>query len=127
MKCVGKIWARSRSKRIPIEGHLMRRLFPLVSPLAVCVALLTSPIARPVFAQNSSALIAAELDKLIQLDIKNQPLPQAVKTIEDTSNGVRMDVAPQVYDLLPWGEQTTINAKIENKTLREALAAITRK
>jgi hypothetical protein len=105
----------------------MRRLF-LLSLLAVPTTLLVLPIARPVFAQSSSsALIAAELDKLIQLDIKNQPLPQAVKTIEDKSNGVRIDVAPQVYDLLPWGEQTTINAKIENKTLREALAAITRK
>ena len=35
--------------------------------------------------------------------------------------------AAGVYDLLPWGEQTTINAKIENQTLRGGLEAITRK
>jgi hypothetical protein len=40
---------------------------------------------------------------------------------------VRVDVDPVVWTLLPWGEQTTINAKIENQTLRGALAAITRK
>ncbi len=97
----------------------MRRL-PL--PLLLVLFLII-----PVRAQSSSALINAELDKNVQLDIKNQPLPQAVKIIEDKSNGVRIDVAPQVWDLLPWGEQTTINAKIENKTLRDALAAITRK
>ena len=94
----------------------MRRLLPLI-------VLLTT---LPASAQSSSALINAALDKLVKLDIANQPLPQAVKTIEDAT-GVRLDVAPQVWDLLPWGEQTTINAKIENKTLREALDAITRK
>jgi hypothetical protein len=40
---------------------------------------------------------------------------------------VPIEVAPQTYDLLPWGEQTTINAKIANQTLRKALEAITRK
>jgi|SRR6185437_8081043 len=96
----------------------MRRLIP--SLLAVFFLSTFS------FAQSSSALINAELDKLVKLDISNQPLPQAIKTIED-AKGVRIDVLPAVWDLLPWGEQTTINAKIENKTLREALEAITRK
>ncbi len=96
----------------------MRRL------VLLCVVLLTALLA---YAQSSSALINAQLDKLVKIEIKNEPLPQAVKTIEDKSDGVRIDVEPVVWDLLPWGEQTTINAKIENKTLREALAAITRR
>ncbi len=96
----------------------MRRLIPFLASLFF--------LSTFSFAQSSSALINAELDKLVKLDISNQPLPQAIKTIED-AKGVRIDVLPAVWDLLPWGEQTTINAKIENKTLREALAAITRK
>ena len=38
--------------------------------------------------------------------------------------GVRIEATPAVWDLLPWGDQTTITAKIEGKTLRDALDAI---
>ena len=34
---------------------------------------------------------------------------------------------PLVWDVLPWGRDTTIKAKIENLTLRQALTAIMRK
>src|SRR4051794_31471092 len=87
------------------------------------VLVLTSGFA---LAQNSSALISEELDKIVALDIPKQTLPQAIQMITEKT-GVRIDVAPQVYDLLPWGEQTTINAKFQNQTLRNDLAAITRK
>jgi len=75
---------------------------------------------------SSSALINEALDKQVKLNISNQTIPQAIQKIADET-GVRIEVSPRVYDLLPWGEQTTINAKIENQTLRGALAAITRK
>src|SRR5688500_6329346 len=86
-------------------------------------------LATPLLAQssNSSALISQHLDKLVKLDIKNQTMPAALQPITQASEGVRIDVAPQVWDRLPWGEQTTINAKIEILTLRGALPAITRK
>jgi hypothetical protein len=38
-----------------------------------------------------------------------------------------MEAEPAVWELLPWGDQTTINATIKGKTLREALVAVTRK
>jgi hypothetical protein len=41
--------------------------------------------------------------------------------------GVRIEATSQVYDLLPWGDQTTISAQIDNQTLRAALEAMTRK
>ena len=41
--------------------------------------------------------------------------------------GVRIEATSQVYDLLPWGDQTTISAQIDNQTLRVALEAMTRK
>jgi hypothetical protein len=44
-----------------------------------------------------------------------------------TLTGVRIEADPAVWDLLPWGEQTTITAKIHNQTLRQALSAITQK
>ena len=77
------------------------------------------------FAQNTSALINEQLDKLASLDL-NGVLPQVVQSIQHDT-GVPIEVSPDVYDLLPWGDQTNITAKIENQTLRQAMDAITRK
>jgi len=41
--------------------------------------------------------------------------------------GVRIEPTAAVYDLLPWGEQTSVTATIKNQTLREGLDAIARK
>ncbi len=76
-------------------------------------------------AQRTSALINEALDKQVKLDLKTT-LPQALEIIE-SETGVRIVVAPAVWELLPWGEETSFTAKIENQTLRQALQAITRK
>ena len=83
--------------------------------------------ASSAFAQQpkTSALINEELDKLAEFQLSGT-LPQAIKEITNKT-GVPIEITPQTYDLLPWGEQTTINAKIANQTLRKALEAITRK
>jgi hypothetical protein len=90
---------------------------------AFVALLLLFSLSRPVFAEDTSALINQELDKLVQLQVDG-PLPQVLKTIEDKT-GVPLRPDPQVYDLLPWGEQTNVTARIENETLRQALTAIT--
>ena len=101
----------------------MRRRWLAAAVLLSLFVLACSPAA---FGQSSSALINEALDKQVKLSIANQTIPQAIQKIADET-GVRIEVSPRVYDLLPWGEQTTINAKIENQTLRGALVAITRK
>jgi hypothetical protein len=75
---------------------------------------------------DSSALINAEMDKLVKFELANAPLPDVLKRIEDQT-GVPLRAGDDVYDLLPWGRDTTVNAKIENLTLRDALQAITGK
>ena len=82
-------------------------------------------IATPLLAQDSSALINQALDKIYPLDL-NTTLPVAMKAIGEQT-GVRIEATPAVWDLLPWGDQTTITAKIEGKTLRDALDAIAAK
>ncbi len=77
------------------------------------------------FAQRTSALINEALDQPVKLDL-NGTLPQAIDAIANQT-GVRIRATPSVWELLPWGEQTNLSAKIENQTLREALDAITRK
>ena len=95
----------------------MRLLLALVIVLSLSLTAL---------ADKTSALINEQLDKLTTLTIDNATLPAALDTIAKQT-GVPIKPASNTYDLLPWGEQTTINAKIENQTLRQALDAITRK
>lgn len=88
--------------------------------------ILVALLAHTALADKTSALINEQLDKLTTLTIDNATLPAALDTIAKQT-GVPIKPASNTYDLLPWGEQTTINAKIENQTLRQALDAITRK
>jgi hypothetical protein len=78
------------------------------------------------FAQNTAALISQQLDQPYKAEFRNQPLPQVLREIANAT-GVRVETSASVYDLLPWGDQTTISAKIDNQTLRQALEAMTRK
>jgi len=71
---------------------------------------------------SSSALINEALDKLIDIDV-DTTLPQAIKAIEDKT-GVPIEADQSVYDMLPWGEQTKLTAKISNQTLRQSLGAV---
>jgi hypothetical protein len=100
----------------------------LLTPL-ICITTITLILAlllaSPALAQDSSALINEALDKQVKLEVKDT-LPQAIDQIRDQT-GVPLHVAPEVYDLLPWGDQTNITAHIENQTLREALSAMTSK
>ncbi len=89
---------------------------------ALLLAILSTATAR---AQDTSALINKALDGQISLTI-NSVLPKAMEQITEKS-GIRIEADPAIWDLLPWGQDTNINARIENKTLREALDLITRK
>src|SRR4051812_6064388 len=73
-------------------------------------------------APDTSALINEALDQPVKLEL-NTVLPKAMATIGDKTS-VKIDADPAVWDLLPWGEQTNIKAKIENQTLRAALNAM---
>ncbi|HSU68045.1 MAG TPA: DUF4974 domain-containing protein [Tepidisphaeraceae bacterium] len=93
----------------------------LLAVLLVCASVSAAPSQE----NSTSALINEALDKNVSLQLDGV-LPDVLKTIE-SKTGVRIDAPDQVYDLLPWGEQTNIKAKIENQTLRAALTAITQK
>ena len=80
--------------------------------------LLLMLVVLPARAEDTSALINQQLDQPFELTLKDTPLPQALKQIGNAT-GVRIDPTESVYALLPWGDQTTINAKIANQSLRE--------
>src|SRR3954470_3184886 len=98
----------------------LRFFFHLCLSVFICGSFLS------VHAEQTSALINQQLDQPFELTLKDSPLPEALKKIGNAT-GVRIDPTESVYALLPWGEQTTINAKIANQSLRDALTAIARK
>lgn len=78
-----------------------------------------------VAAQDTSALLNKALDEPVKLSI-NDTLPRALEAIT-RQTGLRLEVEPVVWELLPWGQDTNIRATIENKTLRQALTLMMRK
>lgn len=97
----------------------MRRLL-----LVVILVLGTAPAIARAQSTPTSALISRALASRMTLTL-NGTLPDAIKAIADKT-GVPIEAGPEVYDALPWGEETTFKAKIENGTLDQALDAITR-
>ena len=90
--------------------------------VVILAALLLTSAAR---AASDAALVARALDARQDLDL-DAVLPDAMQQIA-AATGVRLDADPAVWDLLPWGEQTTITAHFRNNTLRADLTAVTRK
>lgn len=74
-------------------------------------------------AQDTSALIAEQLDKQVDLKL-DTTLPDALHQIADQT-GVKIEAEQAVWDLLPWGQLTNLTIEVKNQTLREALNAIT--
>jgi hypothetical protein len=97
----------------------MRRLNTLI--LLLIIATASTIRAESV----TSALINKALDSQQNLDL-NTVLPDAMDQIGNLT-GVKIEADPAVWDLLPWGEQTNITTKIENRTLRDGLSAILQK
>jgi hypothetical protein len=93
-----------------------------ILPMLLMILLATPAVS----AQTSSALINEAMDKRLSLELSEVPLDQAMRLLTEET-GVPLTAKPSVWELLPWGEQTTITAQIENQTLRAALEAITRK
>jgi hypothetical protein len=76
-------------------------------------------------APDSSALINEALDQPVVLKL-NTALPKAIAAIADQT-GVKVDVDPATWDLLPWGEQTNIEVNLDKQTLRAGLEAVARR
>ena len=92
-------------------------------PLHALLLLVALSFAAPAnAAPDTSALINEALDQPVVLKL-NTVLPKAVGAIADKT-GVKVDVDPAVWDLLPWGEQTNIEVNLNEQTLRAGLEAV---
>jgi hypothetical protein len=93
----------------------------LLSLILVSAVGAQSPASQP----SESALINRVLDQRISLKLDGD-LPTAIKAISDKT-GIIIEPDPSVWNLLPWGEQTTVSANIVNATSRDALDTIGRR
>ncbi|MBN1347596.1 MAG: hypothetical protein JXQ73_33215 [Phycisphaerae bacterium] len=103
------------------RNHL--RTKPPAWTVAACWALFqASPFALAAEEQSQSmrALIEQALDQQVNFTIDKQPLASAFELISKQT-GVRLTIRPQVVELLPYGKQTLVSAKIEGMSLREGL------
>lgn len=91
--------------------------------ILIACTLLVLAAAAP--AQDVAALINKALDEQVQLNL-DTTVPLALASISQKT-GVRIKEDPSIYELLPWGRDTAVKARIENKTLREAMTIITRR
>ena len=96
----------------------MRHPLTLAAALSLAAMLCVPASAAP----DSSALINEALDQPVVLKL-NTVLPKAVTAIADQT-GVKVEVDPAVWDLLPWGEQTNIEVNLDKQTLRAGLEAV---
>ena len=96
----------------------MRHPLTPAAALLLAAALCVPAAAAP----DSSALINEALDQPVVLKL-NTVLPKAVGAIADQT-GVKVEVDPAVWDLLPWGEQTNIEVNLDKQTLRAGLEAV---
>src|SRR6476659_2117682 len=96
-------------------GRRAVRNIPMPRPLPTLLLLVALSFAAWVnAAPDTSALINEALDQPVKLEL-NTVLPKAMATIGDKTS-VKIEADPAVWELLPWGEQTNIKAKIENQT-----------
>ena len=100
-----------------ISRDVVRRMV-----LSVAISVFASAAAT---AQDTSSLMNQALDQPVKVQF-DTVLPEAMNQITRIT-GVRVEAEAAVWELLPWGQQTNIQAKIENQTLRQAMDAITRK
>jgi len=96
--------------------------------LVICILVLCALVPGSIAlgqASTTAALINQQLDKQAKLELSGT-LPEVLSQIAKQT-GVPIEAQPQVWELLPWGRETTVTAKIENQTLREALTVITKR
>ncbi len=76
----------------------------------------------PTAAATLAPLVQQALDKQIKITLAG-PLPDALAQITALT-GVRFVITPAAGQILPYGPNTNVSARIENQTLRQALDAI---
>ncbi len=90
----------------------------------LCLSAVVAPGASSHGAGESKslrALIQQALDQQVDITIEKQPLSAAFELI-GKKTGVKLTIRPQVVELLPYGHQTVVNAKIQNVSLRQGLS-----
>lgn len=99
-------------------------------PLSVVTSLLLlglAPFQAAAEAGKSNSmrvLIEQALDQQVDITIKNQPLSSALGLIGEKT-GVKLTIAPDVVELLPYGSQTTVaSATLKNVSLRQGLTGM---
>lgn len=72
---------------------------------------------------QTAALINEQLDKPIDIELQNTPLPEALRIIEDRT-GVPVRPDRSVYDILPYGRRTPVSIRASGVSLRAVIVEV---
>ncbi|MHC4089423.1 MAG: hypothetical protein ACYSVY_03935 [Planctomycetota bacterium] len=93
----------------------------MISQVSAFLSLLVASAAA---GEDLQTLIEEALDQPVQLEIQDMPLDRAFETIA-TETGVVLTTAAEALDLLPYGANTEVTARMKNISLREGLSRLT--
>lgn len=88
--------------------------------MALVAAAMTGAVSLPSSAQ-STANVQVALDKPVELEVADAPINAVFEKLHDAT-GVKFVISPEVYECLPYGDQTRLAVKLKNVTLRKALS-----
>ncbi len=88
------------------------------------VAVLCLPLLSITAAEDIAPVVEQALDQAVELSLEKQPLTTAFEIIT-RETGVQASISEGTLDLLPYGPNTTVSARMQNISLREGLAELT--
>ena len=74
-------------------------------------------------ADDTGARIAQALSAPVTLDVASVPIGRVMDQLAKTAN-VPIEIAPAVFELLPYGSKTQLSARATNRSLRTVLTAL---
>ena len=96
----------------------MKKLSTLVAILIFAILI------SPALGAPSEVSLQKNLDKEIDIKISDKPIEEAFEKLADAT-GIEFKLDKELFNYLPYGEETSISIGIPNASLREALPAIT--
>ncbi len=81
------------------------------------------PAPAPAEENELELLIIQALDQPTALDVQESPIRAAIEQLV-ANTGIPIEIAPDVFQLLPYGSKTTLSAQITGQPLRTSLTAL---
>lgn len=91
-------------------------------PLAIFI-MGTAALSASAIEEKTELQVIQKLDQPVNLDVADEPIGSVLSKLSDSA-GVPIELADRAIGFLPYGSQTKMTVRIENRPLRAALRAL---